>query len=183
MRVSRNRHRIQWGIRAAMLWLSTLGNDTTRAQEPINATRLIGHLAPAFIVTSLNGKQISLADFKGKVLIVNFWATWCGACKLEMPRLAQLRDQYAKQGFEVLGIVIDSASDDKVIQIAEKYGVMYPILRCNHATAQAYGGLPDLPESFVIDRRGKVVAEMSGADSKEQTDANIQKALHEMKGH
>jgi thiol-disulfide isomerase/thioredoxin len=147
------------------------------SSESDKLTSLIGKPAPPFLVKTLDGKEVSLSDYKGRTLIVNFWATWCGNCKLEMPWMAQLREQYAPQGFEVLGIVTDGASDDKVRQVAEKYGVKYPILRCNHKTAQAYGGLPDLPESFFIDRHGRVDAEMAGADSKGEIEANIHTAL------
>jgi thiol-disulfide isomerase/thioredoxin len=125
----------------------------------------------------LDGRQVSLADYKGKAVLVNFWATWCGNCKLEMPWLAQLREKYARQGFEVLGIVTDGAPVLKIESLARKYGVKYPILFCNHAAAQAYGGLPDLPESFFIDRHGKIVAQMHGADSEKQIEANIRRAL------
>jgi thiol-disulfide isomerase/thioredoxin len=126
---------------------------------------------------TLDGKEVSLADYKGKTLIVNFWATWCGACRLEMPWLAQLREQYAPQGFEIVGIVTDGATEEKVRQIEEKYGVKYPVLRCNHKTAQAYGGLPELPESFYIDKHGKVMLAETAADSKEEIEANIRKLL------
>lgn len=96
-----------------------------------NVSRLVGKRAPAFLVTTLDGKPVSLADYRGKALLVNFWATWCGACKLEMPWLAQLREQYAPQGLEIVGIVTDGATEEKVRQIADKYGVKYPVLRCN----------------------------------------------------
>ncbi|HEX4489232.1 MAG TPA: TlpA disulfide reductase family protein [Terriglobales bacterium] len=138
---------------------------------------LLGKPAPPFAVTTLDGKAVSLSDFKGKTLIVNFWATWCGNCKVEMPWLAQLREQYASQGFEVLGILTNNAPPEKIAAIRQKYNVKYPILMCNHKTAQAYGGLPDLPESFFIDRRGRIVAEMDGADSEEEIENNIRKAL------
>jgi thiol-disulfide isomerase/thioredoxin len=151
--------------------------QTATSSAPVSAPKLLGKPAPAFVVTTLDRKQVSLADYTGKALIVNFWATWCGACKLEMPWLAQLREKYASQGFEVLGIVTDGAPTEKVEALAQKYGVKYPILGCNHATAQAYGGLPDLPESFFIDRHGRIVAEIDGADSKEQIEANIRTAL------
>lgn len=143
------------------------------------AARLIGEPAPAFTVQSLDGRAVSLADYRGKAVLVNFWATWCGNCKLEMPWLAALREQYAPQGFEVLGILTNNALPEKIAAITQKYGVKYPILWCNHKTAQAYGGLPELPESFFIDRRGKVVAEMTGADSKATIEADIRKALHD----
>jgi cytochrome c biogenesis protein CcmG/thiol:disulfide interchange protein DsbE len=138
---------------------------------------LVGRPAPPFVVMALDGKQVSLADYKGKTLLVNFWATWCAACKLEMPWLAELRNRYAGQGFEIIGIVTDSATDEKVRQIADKYGVKYPVLRCNHKTAQAYGGLLELPESFYIDKHGKVVLTAADAGSKDEIEANIRKLL------
>ncbi len=140
---------------------------------------LLGKSAPQFVTTTLDGKLVSLTNYKGKVLIVNFWATWCGNCKLEMPWLAQLRDKYTSQGFEVLGILTDDASPVKIASLERKYGVHYPILSCNHATAQAYGGLSDLPESFFIDREGKIVKVMEGADSEQEIEFNIRKALRQ----
>ncbi len=152
---------------------------TTVNSSPVatNVSRLVGTHAPAFLVTTLDGRPVSLADYKGKALLVNFWATWCGACKLEMPWLAQLREQYAPQGFEIVGIVTDGATEEKVRQIADKYGVKYQIARCNHKTAQAYGGLPELPESFYIDKHGKVVLAAADASSKDEIEANIRKLL------
>jgi peroxiredoxin len=141
------------------------------------ALNLLGQPAPGFQVTSLDGGPVSLADYRGKAVLVNFWATWCGNCKLEMPWLAELRERYASRGFEVLGILTDKAPAEKIESLTRKYGVRYPILICNHATAQAYGGLPGLPESFFIDRRGKIVAVMSGADSEQEIEANIRHAL------
>ncbi len=154
---------------------ATSQSDTSSATA--NLGHLLGKLAPAFIVMTLDGKEVSLADYKGKALIVNFWATWCGACKLEMPWLAQLREQYAPQGLEIVGIVTDGATEEKVRQIADKYGVKYPILKCNHKTAQAYGGLPYLPESFYIDKEGRVIVASADAGSKDEIEANIRKLL------
>jgi len=148
-----------------------------RGVEDAGASRLVGAPAPQFTVTTLDGRPVSLTNYRGKALPVNFWATWCGNCKLKMPWLAELREQYAPQGFEILGILTDNAPAEKTAGITRRYGVKYPILMCNHKTAQAYGGLPELPESFFIDRRGRVVAEMTGADSKAAIEANIRKAL------
>lgn len=156
------------------LSMTAFGQNTGSSPSSL---KLLGKMAPPLTVQSLDGKPVSLASYRGKAVLVNFWATWCGNCKVEMPWLAQLRDRYSRQGFEVLGIVTDGADSYKVQQIANRYGVKYPILLCNHKTAQAYGGLPDLPESFFVNRQGKVVAEMDGADSKEEIERNIRKAL------
>jgi peroxiredoxin len=167
------------GFRLAAVWLA-LGLAACALQSASDTPqhkRLVEQPAPPFTVQSLDGETISLARYRGKTILVNFWATWCGACKLEMPWLAQLREQYAKQGFEVLGIVTDGASDEKVKQIAEKYGVKYPILRCNHKTAQAYGGLAYLPSSFYINRNGTIILEAADASSKADIEADIRKTL------
>ena len=169
-------HKIAW-MGAAALLLTLCPSLSAQAASPVKAISLIGKPAPEFVVNSLDGKGVSLGDYKGRAVLVNFWATWCTNCKVEMPWLAQLREKYATKGFEVLGIVTDGAGDKKIRQLTAKYAVQYPILRCNHATAQAYGGLPELPASFFIDRHGKIVAEMDGADSRHEIEANIEKAL------
>jgi|SRR5581483_930251 len=137
----------------------------------------VGAAAPDFTVASLDDNSVSLSDFRGRAVLINFWATWCGNCKIEMPWLAYLREKYKSQGFEVLGIVSDDVPRAKITALSQKYGIHYPILACNHATAQAYGGLPDLPESFFIDRHGKIVAEITGADSEREIEANIRRTL------
>jgi peroxiredoxin len=155
----------------------TPGSPPDGSKSATDSSSLLGKDAPAFVVQTLDGKQVSLADYKGKAVVVNFWATWCEACRQEMPWLAELREKYRPKGFEVLGIVTDDASSEKITSAARSYGVKYPILFCNHATAQAYGGLPELPVSFFVDRQGKVVAEMTGADSKEEIETRIKQAL------
>jgi thiol-disulfide isomerase/thioredoxin len=153
------------------------GAQRTATSPTSNVAGLLGKPAPNFAVRTLDGRPVTLSDYKGKAIIVNFWATWCGNCKLEMPWLAELREKYASEGFEVLGIVTDNVPLTKISALTQKYGVQYPILMCNHKTAQAYGGLPELPASFFVDRHGIIVAEMDGADSKQQIEANIRKAL------
>jgi peroxiredoxin len=152
-------------------------NRPSPSAEETSLPELVGKPAPPFKTKGLDGKTVSLADYRGKALLLNFWATWCGACKIEMPWLAQLREQYAKQGFEVIGVLTNNAPLETVAALTRKYGVRYPILMCNHSTAQAYGGLPYLPTSFYIDARGRVVAEMAEASSKAEIEANILKAL------
>ncbi len=168
--------RIAWTRRLAIL-AAACSALSARAAAPAKATSLIGKPAPGFVVSTLGGKSVSLADYRGKAILVNFWATWCGNCKLEMPWLAQLREKYKGQDFEVLGIVTDDAPTAKITALTQKYGVHYPILGCNHATAQAYGGLPDLPESFFINRHGRIVAVMEGVDSEQEIETNIKKTL------
>ena len=150
---------------------------TTEAQD----APLKGKPAPAFTLVNLAGKKVSLSDYKGRPVIVNFWATWCAPCKLEMPWFQEFRSKYSGQGFEVLGIAEDEAPKDEIEKTAKKVNVTYPILLTDGKVAPAYGGVDSLPTSFYIDRKGVIVTETIGLASKDEVEANIRK-LVESKG-
>jgi thiol-disulfide isomerase/thioredoxin len=142
------------------------------------APKMRGKKAPAFALTNLEGKKVSLADYKGRPVLVNFWATWCAPCKVEMPWFEELRKQYASQGFEILGLTDDAdEGKDKIAKTAQKIGVTYPILLTDGKVQDAYGGLDVLPMSFYIDRNGVIVVQTAGLGSKDQIEANIKKVI------
>jgi peroxiredoxin len=138
---------------------------------------LRGKQAPPFTLKTVDGKTVSLSDYKGKAVLVNFWATWCGPCKLEMPWLIDLQKKYAAQGFTVLGVSEDDDAAKTVADFAARVGVNYPVLMSSDAMSKAYGGIDYLPISYYIGRDGKIVAEVGGLISKAEIDANIQNAL------
>jgi cytochrome c biogenesis protein CcmG/thiol:disulfide interchange protein DsbE len=148
---------------------------------------LTGKAAPAFSLEDLSGKKVSLDSYKGKAVLVNFWATWCAPCKIETPWIVELRSQYAAQGFEVLGISADDLdlddakklADEKkeIAHSAEQLHISYPVLINGGSIDKDYGGLDELPMSFYIDRKGTVVAVQMGLNSKEEMEGNIKKAL------
>jgi peroxiredoxin len=141
-------------------------------------SNLRGKDAPSFTLSDLSGKKVSLADFKGHPVVVNFWATWCGPCKLEMPWFQEFSAKYKGQGLEVLGLSQDDgASREDVASAAKKIGVTYTILMPDEGVAKKYGGVDYLPETFYVDRAGKVVEVTAGAPSKEQMEALIQKTI------
>ncbi|MHB8301601.1 MAG: TlpA family protein disulfide reductase [Acidobacteriaceae bacterium] len=138
---------------------------------------LRGKPAPAFTLKTPDGKTVSLSDYKGKAVLINFWATWCGPCKLEMPWLIDLQKKYAAQGFTVLGISEDDGSVKDVSDFSSKMGVDYPILIGDDKLNKAYGGVDYLPTSYYIGRDGKVVVETGGIISQSEMEADIQKIL------
>ena len=148
-----------------------------------------GKPAPAFALEDLSGKKVSLSSYKGKAVLINFWATWCGPCKIETPWLIELRNKYAGQGFEILGISTegdDLKQDDTagwakdkaaIAKFVDQEKVPYPILVDGDSLSQEYGGLDAMPTSFYVDRNGTVVAAQMGLTSEDDIEANIKKAL------
>ena len=145
--------------------------------------------APDFTLPDLSGKKVSLASFKGKAVLINFWATWCGPCKIETPWLVELQNQYASQGLEILGVSTegeDLKEDDKegwakdraaIEKFVQQMKVPYPMLMDGDSISRPYGGVEELPTSFFVNRDGTVVAAQLGLTSKEDIESNIRKAL------
>ena len=156
---------------------------TTDSEQP----HMRGKVAPGFTLTDLNGKKVSLSDFKGRPVLVNFWATWCGPCKVEMPWFEEFHKQYAAQGFEILGLTDDvDAGKDTITKVAHRIGVSYPILLTDGKVQNAYGGvdaqgkplgLDVLPMSFYVDRNGVVGEETAGLGSKDEIEAHIKRTI------
>jgi cytochrome c biogenesis protein CcmG/thiol:disulfide interchange protein DsbE len=155
---------------------------------PVADSPLMGKPAPNFMLEDLSGKKVSLSSYKGKAVLLNFWATWCGPCKIETPWLVELRNKYASQGFEVLGI--DSEGNgakpgtpafdkDKteVTKFITAQKVSYPVLMNGDTLSKPYAGLDDLPASFYVDRKGVIVAAQVGIDSQKVIEENIKKAM------
>jgi thiol-disulfide isomerase/thioredoxin len=149
----------------------------TSSDTDAKATSLQGKAAPAFTLVDLEGKKVSLKDYKGRPVLVNFWATWCSPCKLEMPWFEEFRQKYGPQGFEILGIAEDDAGKDVIAKAVKKINVSYPILLTDQKVAPAYGGIDYLPESFYVDRNGIVQTETSGLGSKDEIEANIKRLI------
>src|ERR1700732_3220107 len=129
----------------------------------------IGSRLPEFSVKDLRGKEISSADLKGKLVLVDFWATWCQPCKKEMPGYQKLLDLYGKRGFAVIGFKFDTMADtENPVQFAKKIGVRYPLAVASDDLKQRFGGIEGLPTTMLYDRQGILQKKVIGF---EYTDA------------
>src|SRR6266542_2314313 len=141
------------------------------------AGKLQGQPAPDFSLASLDGKTLKLSDYRGKAVLLNFWATWCEPCKIEMPWFVDLQKKYGPQGLQVLGVAMDDASPKDISEFAQKMNVNYPIVVGKEQVGDQYGGIPYLPSTFYISRDGKIVDRVFGLVSRSEIEDNIQKAL------
>ena len=136
-----------------------------------------GTPAPDFALDSLDGQSLRLSDLRGKAVLLNFWATWCSPCKVEMPWFIELQRQYGPQGLQIVGVAMDDSSKEDIAKFAKEMGVNYPVLLGKEAVGDAYGGVPALPESFFIGRDGKIVDKIIGLRGRSEIEDSIRKAL------
>jgi thiol-disulfide isomerase/thioredoxin len=140
-------------------------------------TEVKGALAPEFALASLPDKKpVKLSDFKGKAVLLNFWATWCEPCKIEMPWFIELQHKYGPQGLQVIGIAEDDSGPEAITKFAQEMKVDYPILQGKNVVGDAYGA-EFLPTTVYIGRDGKIVDRVTGLASKSEIEDNIKKAL------
>jgi len=135
--------------------------------------------APSFTLQDLKGNQISLSDFQGKVVVLDFWATWCPPCVKEIPHFIELYEQYKDRGFAMVGISLDRQGVSVVKSFAQKYRVNYPILMTDGQVDKAYGGITGIPTTFVIDSAGYIRQKYIGYRDKAVFETDIKTLLAE----
>jgi thiol-disulfide isomerase/thioredoxin len=153
-------------------------NSSAPAQGTSDPTK--GSVAPTFELKSIpDGKLIPIASLRGKAVLLNFWATWCGPCKIEMPWLVDLQKKYGPQGLQIVGVAMDDTDDKEIGEFAHKMGVNYVVLKGTEKVGDLYGGVDRLPLTYYIDRSGKVVDETVGLASESVIEDSIKKALQQ----
>ena len=133
--------------------------------------------APEWQLKDLEGKAVKLSDFKGKVVILNFWATWCPPCRREIPSFVSLQKQYGDKGLVIIGVLLDEKGPGVVKPFVAKMGINYPIVMGDPKTAADYGGIAVVPTTFVIDRNGKIAAEHQGDAERATFESEIKPLL------
>jgi peroxiredoxin len=169
--------RIFAGLTASVLvlacgtWLVTASAEITAA----NGRKA----APGFSLTDVKGAALNLSDYKGKVVLLNFWATWCHGCKEEIPWYMAFADKYKDQGFVVIGVSMDDDGWKSVKPFMEEKKLNYPIVIGTEELANRYGGVDGMPVSVLIDRDGKISDSHSGVVERDSWEKEIQQLLLE----
>jgi len=141
-------------------------------------------VAPDFALRDANGTTVHLSDYKKKVVLLDFWATWCGPCKIEIPWFMEFEQQLKSQGFAVLGVSMDEGGWPEVKPYIEEHKINYRILLGDDTVEQAYGGLDALPTTLLIDSEGKIAAVHVGIEKgKNEIREEIERLLQEAKAH
>jgi cytochrome c biogenesis protein CcmG, thiol:disulfide interchange protein DsbE len=145
-----------------------------KAQTPTKAAS--GNAAPDFAVTTIDGKKLSLSEYRGKVVLLDFWATWCTPCREEIPHFVEMQEKYGPQGFQVIGISMDDDAKP-VREFSQKFKMNYPVAVGDDKLAQSFGGVLGLPVNLVIDRDGRIVKKYLGATEASVFDKDVADAL------
>ncbi len=135
----------------------------------------IGDNAPEFSLKDINGKTVSLSDFRGRAVILNFFASWCPPCRQEVPDFIELEKAYGDKGFSMVGVALVTARDAK--DFSAKYGINYPVLVDDGKVSSVYGPIRSIPTTFILDKSGKIVKLYIGFRSRDVFEADIKELL------
>ncbi len=140
-------------------------------------------LAPDFTLKDMDGKSVQLVDSRGRVVIVDFWATWCPPCQAEIPHFIELYDDYANQGLEILGISLDRSGEQVVRPFVQEFAINYSVLvegeQSPAQVAQEFGGVVGIPTTFLIDRQGRIYKKFVGYVEKSILEREVRMLLAE----
>lgn len=172
-------------LRIALLGLTALSfgftvacsnSVTAQSKSPVKDAGF-RKVAPEFELKDASGKVVHLADYKGKVVLLDFWATWCGPCGIEIPWFVDFQRKYKDRGFEVLGISMDDDGWKAITPFVTEKQINYRVLLGDDKTGDQYGGVEALPTTFVIDRDGKIASVHVGLANKKDFEDAIEKLL------
>jgi cytochrome c biogenesis protein CcmG/thiol:disulfide interchange protein DsbE len=161
------------------VWQFFNGEATGRAPKYVFIKPRDRSMAPDFTLSDASGRTVTLSDFRGQVVLLNFWATWCIPCGAEIPSLMELQHAYRARGFQVVGVSVDEDGWKSVRPFIETRHVNYPVVIGNDALEHAYGGLESVPMTLIVDKSGRIAATHLGLCQKAEYEADIRAVLNE----
>ncbi len=164
------------GVAAVLGIVACSPSRPVPARQVVKADSQRKH-APDFALKDATGKLVQLADYRGKVVVLDFWATWCGPCVIEIPWFTEFERKYKDRGFEVVGVSMDDDGWKAITPFVERKKVNYRVLLGDDKTGDLYGGLEALPTTFVIDRSGRIAAVHVGLTDKKDFENAIENLL------
>ena len=145
--------------------------EDIQTKEIFNAKKSsVGYFAPSFKLRNIKGNYESLESYRGEVVVVNFWATWCAPCRIEMPSFEKLYRRYRSEGVTVLAITLDKNSENKIKSFVDEYGLSFPILLDEKGEVERLYPSMTIPFTYIIDRQGRIVARVDGAKNWESSE-------------
>jgi peroxiredoxin len=154
-----------------------LASQTT--PQPAQPPPQVGQPAPDFILSDSTGSSVKLSAYKGKVVLLDFWATWCGGCKVEIPWYVEFQNKYRNEGLAAIGVSMDDDGWKSVKPFLEEHKLNYPVVIANQDLTTRYGGLPSLPMTLLIDRDGKIAESHAGMVDKNAFENKIKTLLRQ----
>jgi thiol-disulfide isomerase/thioredoxin len=133
----------------------------------------VNDVAPEISLADLSGKMVRLSDYSGKVVLINFWASWCPICKDEMPGFQKIYEEYGDKGFVVIGIALDDVTPSLIMDMR----ILYPILKTNRRVTKNYGNIKSVPVSFLIGKDGRVIKKLNNYYPENSLRDDVEKAL------
>lgn len=163
---------------AALLAVLSCGGADTESGDTVEAAGSAERTAaPDFTLTDADGREVKLSELEGKVVLVNFWATWCGPCKIEMPWFVEFQRKYKDRGFSVIAVSLDEEGWEVVRPFAAEMELNFPVVVGNDEIAEQFGGVSALPTTFIIDRQGRIFDQHQGLVSKSVYEEAIEHLL------
>ncbi len=169
-------HRSRISRMALAFWMVSASFLCSLGAADQTPSQMVGKAAPSLVRSDLNGRNVDLAKYRGKIVLLNFWATWCSSCQVELPQFEAMQKKYGEDRLQVITVSMDD-SETPVQKTARRLHLKLPVVMGDAKLGEAYGGVLGLPVTFLIDRNGTIVAKFKSETAPDKIEAEIKRML------